>query len=372
MGRIVITGLQPLLDLPSCETQTTLDLILADASEIHVATSTLVAKTLNYTADLRVSKELKQTISSPPDRGQVTIQNVDKVFGGTVVAESVAKAEAVIGRLYRDPTGVLADKWVELFRGEAFPLDITETHIEVEILNDLAAAGYCVSDWSLAENCQLVYKHAGTCGSTSSETTCNKKRRSKHGCSVRGPSSGNNEHRFGGMEFPDVQTPSAPSGSGGDDIPPIEPPYCPRHDQYVLVRGMWEQPTPLRVSDLTPDHLLFHPIDEVFWKVKSASVIHNEPIFELVAQNGARSFSSHSHRVIPYRDHVTGLRAEAFFMGDPVLTWDGDLSDSRLAVARDTGIRDDVVKIEMEHGHIYCAGADIDAFIVAHNSKPLP
>lgn len=208
MGRTITSNLQSLLDLASCRTDTTLDLILADTSELHFATRTFTAGGNDYIGDLRAGGEIKQTISSSPDRLQVAIQNVDKVFGGIVAAEDLVNAEAIVGRYYRDPANVLAAEWVELFRGRAIPLTIDELGVALEIINDLAAAGYCVGDWTLAENCVLVFKHAGTCGYAGSETLCNKRRKSPDGCFGR-----NNEHRFGGMEFPEVQ--AAEVGSGG-------------------------------------------------------------------------------------------------------------------------------------------------------------
>lgn len=208
MGRTIISGLQPLLDMASCRTDTTLDLILADTSELHFATDTFTANGNDYVGDLRAGGEIKQTISSSPDRLQVAIQNIDKSIGGIVAAEDLVNAEAIVGRYYRDPAGVLTAKWIELFRGRAIPLTIDEIGVALEIINDLAAAGYCVGDWTLAENCVFVFKHAGTCGYAGSETLCNKRRRSPDGCFGR-----DNEHRFGGMEFPEIQ--AAEVGSGG-------------------------------------------------------------------------------------------------------------------------------------------------------------
>lgn len=366
MGRTVPTGLQPQLDLPSCETQTTLDLYLTDTSEIHVATKALASVvidtgTVDYTADLRKVNELKQSILTPPDRGTCIIQNVDKVFGGIVASESLIKAVAVVGRYYYDPAGIESPKWVELFRGEAFPLSVIESEVQLEVLGDMVAGGYCVAKWTLAEPCQYTFKNSTTCGYSGSETTCNKKRKSHGGCLGRA-----NMHRFGGMEYPDIQFPTA---SGGVDFPGNGHPYCPRLDQFVLVRGPYGGTIAKLVRALTLDDLLFNPITGTFHEIKSLTIIPNEPIWRMAAEGGAVCYSSFTHRVLWYRQHATGEMAANFVQGDPMLTWSDRLIDDVTADARYCGRQESVLSIEMADGHIYCAGNEPAKMIVAHNSK---
>lgn len=367
MGRTVSTDLQNLLDLTSCETQTTLDLYLTDSSEIHVATAALTdddTGTFDYTDDLRRSNELQQSVGTPPNRGSVIIQNIDKVFGGYVTGEDLVHAEAVIGRFYRDENGVLPGVWVELFRGEAFPIGVTETEAEIEVLSDLVAAGYCVSDWSLAENCQFRFKHSATCGYSGGETACNKKRRSKLGCAGRF-----NEHHFGGMEYPDIQTPALPSGGldGGGSIFPS----CPRVDQWIPVKGIAGIVT-MRAGKVAKGMQLYDPLSGRFETVASAEIITDQPIWEVIASNGVAGYSSPSHPVFPYREHLDGIPVSQYWKGDPVLQWHSvldNLIDRKLIVARDTGELGDVVRIELESGHVYAYGTSKLIFIVCHNTK---
>lgn len=370
MGRTVSTDLQNLLNLDRCETQTTLDLTLADMSEIHVATEAFTANSNNYAADLRVTNEIKQSIGSSPDRVIATIQNVDKVFGGTVTAEDLVKAVAQVGRYYRDPNGVLPSVWVELFRGQLRPIELDEKHSSNEILNDLAAAGYCVAPWSLSPNCQLQFKHAATCGYSGSETDCNKKRRSKAGCLGR-----DNEHHFGGMEFPEPIVPSPPAG--GDD-PPGDPPYdppCPRLDQYVLVRGKDGLPISQPVSLLTVRDMLFNPVTETFHAIDALEIICDEPIWMVSTNNLAMCFSSGSHPIIRSLTDDRGTPVQVMHAGSSVLTWDfesGCTVATKASVVTDTGKMGDVMRIHMRDGHIYAAGHTPILFVVGHNTKNLP
>jgi len=370
VGRDVSTDLQNLLDLPSCKTQTTLDLILTDTTQIHVATEALtdvdsIGADIDYADDLRRTNDLKQSVFAPPNRVTASIQNVDKAFGiDHITAESLIKAEAIVGRYFVDESGVLPSVWVELFRGEARPTQLTETAVEIEVLNDLSASGYCVGDWTLAENCQFIYKHAGTCGSASVRATCNKKRRSKAGCS-----GDDNEHHFGGMEFPDVQTPSVPTG--GDPEPP-DPPTCPRTDQYVLIEGPDGNAIATLAEHVTQDTLLFNPVKGTFHRIRSVRIVRDQPIWMILAEGGIECFSSRTHRIIGSSDDASGSRIDLLGRGDDVLTYSTNLLMRTKAIAvHEAGEIDDVVMIEMEDGHIYCAGDDGKRFVVCHNAKPI-
>lgn len=213
--RTVSTELQDMLDLDGCETQTTLDLQLADGvTEYLFATRDLTFEKGEYAGDLVTGEDIEQTIGSATDRVTVSVQNVDKVFGGVAMSGDLTRARAVVGRYYHDPAGRVTDTWVELFRGEVLPQPVVEGEARLEIVSDLIAAGYCVGDWALWDNCVLVYK-GELCGYSGGLTSCNKRRFSDGGC--RGH---DNEHRFGGMEYPPQKRTAPSGGTGGGGIPP--------------------------------------------------------------------------------------------------------------------------------------------------------
>jgi hypothetical protein len=371
MGRSVSTQLQKLLDLDGCETQTTLDLVLADTTTQQIATRAVTIGGDDYADDLRKTDEIKQNVFAPTDRVNAYIQNVDKSRSGSVTDEDLIKAQAFVGRLYSDPRGVLPSVWVELFRGELKPIQLDEGALKCEILNDLAAAGHCVASMSLAPNCQLRYKGIA-CGYAGLMATCNKKRKSPEGCQghiVTGIVT--NEHRFGGMEFPDPQLPEAPAGGG--DIEPPPPHYCPRVDQWVPVLGKDGLPTPKLAADLTMENMIYNPRTGMFHHPKSIEIVRNQWIWETATRNMARGFSSYSHPIITDRRDGRGLRASALRESDPVLTWWPDyFEQSTASRSRATGEKGDVVAIEMVDGHIYCYGnSRVGPFIVCHNLKPV-
>lgn len=369
MGRTVSVGLQALLDKISCNTQSTLSLFLADASEYHLATEAVVTPKDTFTADLRQQDALQQSISTPTSRSSVRIQNVDKLFGTVVTDEDLLKAEGVIGRYSRDEQNLAATgEWVELFRGSVIPLEINEAEVILEIVHDMTAAGFCVGAHTLAENCQWVFKQPDTCGFVGVETTCNKKRKSKHGCLGRA-----NEHRFGGMEFPEptIAAPPTGGGGGGGGFPGGS---CPRLDQYVLARGEDDHSRVVRrVADIRSGQWLFDPVSGGWNQIVSAEIVRDEPIWEMIAANGAAGYSSASHRVLWFREHENGEPVKWFISGDRVLTWVGQrLAESIVSTVRPTCEKADVMKIELAPGHIYCSGSSPSAFIVSHNSKPPP
>jgi len=361
MARDTTGGIGDYLDLASCESQSTLSLYLADTSVIHIATEevSVVATSITYTDDLRKISETKQTFGSTPDRCIAQIQNVDKVFGASIENEDLVNAVAVVGRYYSDGTN---HHWEEMFRGEAFPILLTESECQLEILHDLVAAGFCVSDWTLAENCQVPFK-GPVCRYSGIETTCNKKRRSKLGCLGRA-----NEFAFVGMEFPDTQAASAPEGDDGSGGVHQN---CPHVDDYVLARAHWtHQPRPKRVGSLVMSDELFDPLAGVFRTIKELVRVLNEPLWRVITLNGAIGLSSHSHPIIPYAEHITGEKVKDTFAGDPILTFSSlQLQSSKLFESQARNERGDVMRIELDEGHVYCwSSKPAGPYIVCHNS----
>lgn len=369
MGRTVTTPLQNLLDLESCNTQTTVDLQFTDnAYDINVATDDFTVDATpdrDYVSDLRHADDLKQSVFSPPDRVNISIQNVDKDFGAWVQDEVFAKSTAIVGRYYTDPRGTLPAVWVELFRGEARPTGMDEAAVNIEVLHDLAAAGYCVADWSLTENCQFKFKQTDTCGYAGVLTTCNKRRKSPAGCSGRA-----NEFAFGGMEFPEPQVPSVPTSGDPDPDPPHT---CPRIDQYVPMMGTHGEIVARTVQTVREGEWLFNPLTDDFHRIKRAFVVKNQPIWSVSSSMGVTGYSSPTHPLIPFRMHPTGVAVSKTKEGDSLLLW--QLNDRKMlnhAISRvfDTGELGDVMFIEMEDGHVYAYGDDEELFIVCHNAKP--
>lgn len=372
MARPVSSALQNLLDLGSCETQTTLDIVPVSGSPIYMATKALTANSHTYTADLQSTGEIKQSIFAPPDRVTAQIQNVDKAIGATVTAESLAKATAIVGRYFSDPAGMLPSVWVELFRGQLKPVDLDEATSKGEILDDLAAAGYCIAHWSLAGNCQNVFKNAVTCGYAGGLTECNKRRKSPDGCSGRiNSGTVTNEHRFNGMEFPDVQGPELPALSG----PGGHWPWCPRLDQWVLARSAYSgEPRPKQVRMLGTKDELYDPVAGEFVAIKAITIIQNVSVWELTTTNGGRAYSSRSHPIIRSLTDDKGLAVVKLRHGDGVLTYSkGAFAPAAVDSVADTGECDAVARIELATGHIYAySDKGSGPFIVCHNSKEPP
>lgn len=375
MGRTVSSELQAMLDLAACESQTTLDIIPVSASPLYFWTGSVDIEVdeatdtdRTYTPQLRKLDDLKQSTFAPPDRCKLSIQNVDMAIGVTVTAEDLIRAEGIVGRIYKTPDTNPGDEvWVELFRGEVRPVSLDENEAQIEILHDLAACGYCVGEWTLGENCQFVYKHAATCGYSGGETLCNKKRKSLDGCEGRA-----NEFHFGGMEFPDIQVPSTPinppppPGGGGHHT-------CPHVDQWIPVSGPHGEIESKQAGFVRRGDWLYDPLTTRFERVKTARVVKDQPIWCVTSGKGVEGYSSFTHPVFPYRTHESGIKASEVRDGDALLLW--RLANRELinhAVRRSFNTRElgDVVRIELESGHVYAYGNREDLFIVCHNAKP--
>lgn len=347
----------------------TLVLTFPDATVLRFATSPLVISAQTYSNDLENVGEIRQTLETPIDRISVSLQNKDRVLGLHLASywQKWRKAKAVVGRQYRSGT-LTAD--VEMFNGVVQQPNANDLKVFFDIIPDTTAPGEIVCQSTLALMCGFVFKDEKTCAYSGIETKCDHHLKSKTGCDGRV----NSEH-FGGMEHryaPDASVP----GTGGNTVGGGGSGGCPRLDQFVLVKNLNGKPMPKMVCFLDETDLLFNPVSHTFHEIASMEVIKNAPIFEMVAANGAVCFSSHSHKVLWFREHITGEVVTRSIPGDPILTFfnkypsnDLFLTDSKILVAHDSREIADVMKIEMKDGHIYAAGDSDEKFIVSHNLK---
>lgn len=373
MGRSVSANMTTILAGAERKIDCTIEITFPDASYFRYATAPLTIGPKTYTNDLESVREIRQTLEAPVDRLAVALQNKDRVLSLDIAANypKWRKAEAVIGRYYRGGTNLATTEWVEMFRGAVQQPKADDQQVTFEVIHDVLAPGQIICNTTLDPMCPNVFKDPDTCGYTGLLTACDHHLKSKGGCDGRS----NSEH-FRGMEHrynPDTAIP----GTGGNDPDPDPGGSgpCPRIDQFVNVKG----PDGCRMSQMvalvTEDDWIWHPVQNRFRKIRSATVVKNQPIWEILAFNGALGFSSHPHPVIPYCEHVTGLPVRDFVPGDPMLTViSGQLRDSKAALSRDTGETADVVRIEIDadrdEDKIYCWGDSPDKQIACHNLKP--
>lgn len=351
----------------------TLDLTFPDATSFKFATAPHTISGLGtYTNQLENVGEIRRTLESPVDRVSIGIQNKDRVLGQHVATywQKWRKAEAVIGRYYRGGSGFAMTEWMERFRGAVQKPNANDLQVTMDIIPDTVSPGLIVANGGLGLLCRFVYKDAKTCGSTSSRLICNHMLKSLEGCD-----GDLNSHHFGGMEHRNNPDQSPPGGPGNPDDPPDNgggSGPCPRLDQYVLVKGDGSRPVAKMVCFFTEEDELWNPITRQFHKTRRAKIIKRQPIFELLASNGASGYSSFKHPVLWYKEHATGEPVEKFSPGDPVLGWaKNKLVNTRALLARPSGSHGDVMKISMEDGFIYCYGDSEEKFIVCHNEKPV-
>lgn len=353
----------------------TLDLTFPDATSFRFASARLtIPGRGTYTNDLENVGDINRTIESPLNSVSIGIQNKDRVLGLHVATywQKWRKAEAVIGRYYRGGDDYALTEWVERFRGAVQKPNADDFKVTMDLIPDTSSSGLIVAVTNLGLLCTSVYKDPQTCGSTTPRLKCNHTLKSTAGCD-----GDENSHRFAGMEHrnnPDLNVP----GTGGNPIPPgpIENP-CPQLDQFVLVRGDDGKPAAKMVCFFTEDDWLWNPILRKFFPTKSAVIVHDQPIFELVTNAGAVGFSSFGHPVLWYRDHATGEPVKNFTPGDPVLgVIRKRLVNMSAIIARPTGTTADVMRIEMDAPtnaeKIYCWGDSPEKLIACHNAKQNP
>ncbi len=381
MPRTISGTLASILSPARRDIDWTLDLVFPDATAFHFATSPLTSVNgNNYTNDLETVSQIRQTMQGPVDNVSIAVQNRDRVLGLHVAAnwQIWRKAQAVIGRYYyqiSDTTGARTgtNTWIEMFRGAVQQPNANDAQVTFDIVSDTISTGQIVSSHTEALNCGWVYKDAKTCGYSGGLTTCDKTLKGLNGCDVH-----SNSHHFGGTEHrynPDASAPGTGGnddpGGGGDHHPP-----CPRLDQYIWVRDPDGNPMVKMVCFLTDDDWIWNPVNSRFYKVASALIVRDEPIWELITYLGAVGFSSGSHPIIRGRQDKTGLAIERFDEGQPVLGYTQKLIDTRAILFMDSGETGDVMRISMDAEtdaeKIYCFGDSPDKMIVCHNRKPDP
>lgn len=376
MGRVISGTMGTILSSSKREIDYTLDLVFSD-EEMHFATSPLTSVNgHNYTNDIEGVGEIRQTLEAPTDNVNLKLQNKDLVLGRHVAAsrQKWQTATAVVGRYYyqigADGKRTGTNQWIEMFRGSVQQPVVDdapdEKNVQLSIIPDVRSGGSIICTTTLSPLCPNIFKD-DNCGYTGVLTTCNKRLKSPDGCDGR-----NNSHRFRGMEHrynPDVSIPGTGGNSGGGG----NGGGCPHLDQFIRVRGESGEIVVIRVAALTEDDWLWDSIERQFFKVRTARVIRDVPIWQIKTFNGAASHSSFSHHVMPGEEHPTGLVAETIERFEAVLTETSErLIHSYAVTSEPTGERGDVMFIEMDGGHHYAAGDTEDDMVVAHNRKGDP
>lgn len=377
-GRTLSGTLSSILALAERDIQWTLDLTFPDATSFKFATAPLtISGRGTYTNDLEDVGDIRQSLEAPADNVSIGVQNKDRVLGLHVATywQKWRKAEAVIGRYYRDkvPSPALSD-WIEMFRGSVQQPNATDFKVTFDVLTDTLTPGEIITKDSLDPHCQFVFKDPKTCKYVGAETVCDHNLKSLGGCAGRA-----NEEHFGGMEHyypPDADVPgtggNTGGGDGGDDDGGGP---CPRLDQYTLIRGPFNKPAPKMVCFVTEDDWLWSPFIRDFRKVRRARIVKDQEIWELVTAIGAIGFSSHPHPVIETLDDRRGRAAQLLTKSDTAVTvLDAFVNHtSRVILSRDTEERADVLQIEMEtdlpEEKIYCYGDNPAKLIACHNEK---
>lgn len=367
MGRTLSLRMQNIFAADKRDIEQTLDVFFPDSTSLHFATSPLVLD-YEYSNDLERVGDINQTLESPTDAVAVALQNKDRVTGLHVAEfwRKWQKAEAVVGRLYRNADGSL-EEWKEMFRGAVQQPNADDLQVTFSIIDDTVAPGQIICNRTLGGACGFVFKDPKTCRYTGAELTCDHHLKSKKGCDGKGQSFafGGTQHRYQN----DVQAPGTGGNTTGGTVNP-----CPRLDQYILVRGNDGKPMAKMVCFLSLDDYIYHPIKKTFHAIHTAEVVRNVEIFETISNNGAVGYTSGSHLWIRDKKDSRGFPVERSVSRQNFLTLFDyeDLIQSKILLVSNTGELGDVMRIEMVDGHIYATGNSPEKLGVSHNAKQNP
>lgn len=373
MSRQISSTLNQILNASKYEIDWTLDLYFPDNSVLRYATSPIVANSINYTNnDIEVVGEILQTLERPVNSVNIAIQNKDNVLGSHVRNNPLLwrKANAVLGRFYRDGDGLNLSAWIEMFRGVVQKPQTNDFQVVFDLIPDTTAPGQIVCNRTLSLTCGYVFKDPKTCRYAGAETVCNHLLKSSGGCDGH-----NNALNFGGMEHRYLPIDSVPGTAGNDgNIGTGGGLGCPRLDQFILVKGKKGKGTrgkvAKRVGELSVDDLIYNPISDSFHRIKSLEVMRDVPIWITSSSQFAITKTSFSHRQIETVKDSRGRTISEFVKGNRALNFiDGFLRQAQILASFESKESGDVLKIEMADGHIYCCGDKPEKMSVAHNSK---
>jgi len=368
MGRTLSARMSQIFGAKSRKIDHTIDLNFPDGTSLHFATAPLTLAN-TYTNDLEKVGEIRQTLESATDQVSVALQNKDRAIGLHVAEywRKWQKAEAVIGRYYRDDDGLVLDEWKEMFRGSVQQPNANDLQVTFSVIADTLSPGQIVSNRTLAAICGFVFKDPKTCRYTGTELTCDHHLKSKTGCDGKGQSYafGGTQHRY----LNETQAPGTGGNTGGGTYNP-----CPRLNQYILVRGNDDLPVAKMVCFLSSEDYIYHPIKKTFHAINTAEVVRNVEIYETISCNGAVGYTSGSHLWIRDKHDDRGFPVERSASRQNFLTLLNyeNLIQSKILLVQNTGELGDVMRIEMADGHIYATGDSPTKLGISHNSKQNP
>jgi hypothetical protein len=343
------------------------DLDFPTRPTMRFATKPMTYASESYTNKLTSVGEIRMTLEQPVDRVKIELANHDGVIGKDCYdfPDEWALAEVTVRRQYAG-SGLTETRTV--FVGAVQTTEAVDEKVRVTLIPDAVSKGRLVAARTLAQLCGFGFKDPKTCAYTGGLTTCNRHLKSEGGCDGRA-----NSHHFGGTEHrynPDLYVPGTGGNTGGGGGGATGG-YCPRNTMFVLARGAAGDLVAKRAGEVTTSDMLWHPVLKTFHRVRSAES-RWKPIWEMTCLNGARFEGSKDQPVIQgFRDE-TGYPLYKMCPEQPVLTLTREtLRVTSLLDSGKLGVEDYVVRISLEDGHLYAAGADPLKLVVLHNSKPL-
>lgn len=216
------TPLISLLASGAFESHSTLDVVLSDATEIHIATTALTGVTTNsfgsqdYTADLRESGTLAQSMTIATDRIDLSAQNIESYAGSDFVTIGTLNgAQAILSTVFIDSAGVKYQ--VELLHGSITNASEEDQLTKFQLVSYLCLSGPVGGFRTLQKHCSWRYKHPG-CDSTSTLASCDHTFDGQNGCKFHAPAA---------RIVNPVAVDNTPSISGFVFISPIAPGSIP-------------------------------------------------------------------------------------------------------------------------------------------------
>ncbi len=197
----------------------TLDVYLANDEILRLSRGAVSREideeTVVYDNWIRSVDDLRSSTEQSIDRIRIKCQNVNSELGFNLAADLrlLDYAVADYGKIYQSSRNLsLIEDIPQVFRGVLANAEVDEQNFEVELIVDYESMGAILASRGLSPKCWWTYQNGVECTASSAEPACPKNRAA---CFKRHDGDGNDEAEFGGWEFFEEETNSAP-GSGGN------------------------------------------------------------------------------------------------------------------------------------------------------------
>ena len=182
----------------------TLQVLIENATPVrnyYFATAEIVIDQITYQPLMKSATQIRSSLTRAADQTTCELHNADTEIGVELmsIGGPLFSAQIRIGRYWKD-LDAGAEYHKVLLSGVLSGFQVAEDAVRISAVSDPYANIPVGATRRVAPSCQWLYKDAATCGSTSTEPTCNFLLTHSGGC-INRHSGTINRAKFGGFAY---------------------------------------------------------------------------------------------------------------------------------------------------------------------------